>query len=430
MNIKVKGKQVAYGEIYPSGYKNSAVALIPATILFDSQVTLKNIPEISDVDKLVKVLSKLGSRIDWQKEKNLITIDNSRIKFSGLDREDLGNMKGIALLWGPMLARFGKVSFGGLPGGCTLGFRTLEPHYKAFIDLGVKVKEDRHTAFMDASRAQAREIFLTEVSPTATENVVMLATGLKGTTRIIGAAAEPQVQDLCNFLISCGGKIRGVGSSILEIEGSYKLRPVEHSLISDDHEVATFLALAALTGGEVKVHNTNQWLFEPVARTFGKFGVEVNYQGTTAQVKKNQKIKIIAEEGRGYLLVKPQPWPGLLVDNLPLFIPLAIAAKEGEVVFHNWMYDGGLFWVSELQKLGANIVMADPHRVIVTAGNKLYADTLEAPYIIRAVIAMVMAALLAEGESTILNADALFRGHPHFAENLKKLGVKIEEVTK
>jgi len=429
MNIKVLGNQVISGEVNASGYKNSAVSLLPASILFDKPVTFGNIPKITDVDRLVQVLTKLGSKIDWRKEEGRMTIDNSKLRFQELTREDLGNMKGISLLWGPMLARFGRVDFKGLPGGCTLGFRTLTPHYRAFSDLGVKVKEGRNIAKMDRSKAKGREIFLAEVSPTATENVIMLATSLRGKTRIIGAAAEPQVQDLCNFLVSCGAKIRGISSSVLEIEGRARLTPREYNIFSDDHEVATFLAMGAATGGKVVVNNVNKWTFEPVKKTFENFGVEVIYRGNSAIIEKGQKLRIKKEEGRGYLLVKPQPWPGLLVDNLPVFIPLALAAKSGQVLFHNWMYDGGLFWVSELQKLGANIIIADPHRVIVTAGNKLYGDILEAPYIIRAVVSMVIAAMIAEGETTILNADSLYRGHPDFAKNLKRFGAKIEEIS-
>lgn len=426
MNIKVRGKQVIRGEVDASGYKNSAVCLIPASILFDQPITFTNVPNISDVTRLTNVLTKMGSKIDWQKENGKITIDNSKLKLENVTKEDLGNMKGMSLLWGPMLARFCKVAFEGLPGGCTLGFRTLTPHYQAFTDLGVHIKEGSTGVRMDASKAQGREILLAEMSPTATENVIMLAAGLNGTTRIVGAASEPQVQDLCNFLVSSGVRISGIASSILEIQGGATLYANEHRIVSDDHEVATFLAMAAVTGGSVKVNNVNKWTFEPVRRTFESFGIEIRYEGDSAVVSDNQKIEIKCEKGRGYLLIKPRPWPGLLVDNLPIFIPLALAAKEGQVMFHNWMYEGGLFWVSELQKLGSNIIMADPHRVIVTAGNSLHGDTLEAPYIIRAVVAMVMVAMISEGETTILNADSLYRGHPDFAENLRKLGGNIQ----
>lgn len=427
MNIKVRGKQVLSGEIYPSGSKNSAVAIICATILFDEVVFLENIPDITDVERLLKILQKMGSLVSWNKEGKLLEIDNSKLTFTKLDREDLGNMRGTSLLWGPMLARFKKVIFNELPGGCTLGFRPLDPHYTAFRDLGVKVHEENHKVGMDATNAKAREIWLTEMSPTATENILMLATSLRGKTRIIGAASELQVQDTCNFMVKCGAKIDGIGSNILEIEGGHKLKPQKHALLSDHYEIATFLALGAATGGRVKVHNAMPGLFKPIANVFSKFGVDIRYEKDTAIIPKDQKI-VINEGGSGTLYIKAQPWPALPVDILPLFIPMTLAAKKGQVLFHNWMYEAGLFWTMELTKLGANIIISDPHRVVVTAGNKLYGDTLEAPYIIRAVVAMVMAAMMAEGETTILNADALYRGHPHFSENLTKLGADIEEV--
>lgn len=428
MDIRVKGKQVLSGEIYPSGSKNSAVALIPSTILFDKPVTLENIPDITDVERLVAVLEKLGSKVDWNKSEKTIVIDNKNLSFENLDREDLGNMKGTSLLWGPMLARFRNVRFSELPGGCTLGFRTLGPHYDAFKNLGVKVKESACSVEMDASCAQASEILLTEMSPTATENVLMLAMGLSGKTVIYGAASEPQVQDLCRFLIKCGAEIDGIGSNSLTINGGKVLTPVSHKILSDHYEIATFLALAAGTGGKLKVHNALPDLFKPIANTFSQFGIKIAYRNETAILDGKQKISI-RNGRRGHAVVRAQPWPSLPVDCLPLFIPLALAAEKGQVLFHNWMYDAGLFWTTELQKLGANIIMADPHRVIVTAGNKLVGSTtLEAPFIIRAVVSMVMSAMISEGESLITNADVLYRGHPNFSENLRKLGATIEEV--
>ncbi len=427
MNIKVKGGQVVSGEISPSGSKNSAVAIIPSTILFKDPVKLENIPNIKDVDRLVKIMEKLGSKIKWDKEAEALEIDNANLRFEDLDKEDLGNMKGTALLWGPMLARFGKVSFNELPGGCTLGIRPLDAHYEAFKNLGVVVKEGANFAEMDASKAHAREIWLTEMSPTVTENVVTLAVTLSGRTKITGAASEPQVQDLCNFLVRCGAKIAGIGSDILEVDGGGPLTPTTYRILSDHYEITTYLALAAATHGKIKIKNAIPNLFPHINHVFSKFGVEVKYEGDTAVLDGSHKVNIQGSDCGESITIKAQPWPGLPVDTLPLFIPLALAARSGQVLFHNWMYESGLFWTSELTKLGASIIICDPHRVIVNSGTNLKGATIEAPYIIRAVVSLVMSALLAEGESTILNADALYRGHPKFVENLKKLGVKIEE---
>ncbi|OGM18311.1 hypothetical protein A2686_03080 [Candidatus Woesebacteria bacterium RIFCSPHIGHO2_01_FULL_38_10] len=429
MNIRVKGKQKLSGEVYPSGSKNSIVFLLPASLMFNQEVILRNVPEVSDVERLLTIMKKLGSKIEWNRKEKEMKIDNSELSFNNISKDDLGNMRGTSLLWGPMLARFRKVNFDELPGGCTLGFRTLFPHYDAFRHLGVKIQETSHGVKMDATKANGSEFWLSEMSPTATGNALMLASNLKGKTRIVGAASEPQVQDLCNFLSSAGVKIQGIGSNVLEIEGVGEFSGVDHSLFSDHYEIATFLAMAAVTGGRIKVHHALPFLFHQINEIFSKFNINIYYKGETAILEANQKIQIKSEEeGRRILTIKAQPWPALPVDLLPIFIPIALSAKKGQALFHNWMYEAGLFWTSELNKLGANIVMCDPHRIIVIAGQKLTSATLEAPYIIRAVVAMVMAVMIAEGESLILNADALYRGHPHFSENLKMLGAEIEEV--
>jgi UDP-N-acetylglucosamine 1-carboxyvinyltransferase len=427
MNIKVKGGQVLSGEITPSGSKNSAVALIPATILFGEKVTLQNIPDITDVQKLVGIMTSLGSKIEWNKETKEMVIDNATLTSKDLSPEELGNIRGTSLLWGPMLARFGKIDFTGLPGGCSLGYRSLDPHFEAFSDLGVKIDENNASIKMDSANAKAGEIWLREMSPTVTENMITFASSLPGKTRIIGAASEPQVQDLCNLMIEAGVAIAGVGSSVLEIEGG-KVKGITHKILSDHYEIATFLALAAATGGEIKIHDALPSLFKQIAWVFSNFGVNIKYEGDTAIIEKGTKIIIKEDEERGLLSIKAQPWPSLPVDILPLFIPLALAADNGQVLFHNWMYDAGLFWTSELTKMGANIVMCDPHRVLVTAGKKLTGATLEAPYIIRAVVALIMSAMIADGESEILNAETLYRGHPDFSQKLVSLGAKIEEI--
>ncbi len=428
MNIKVKGGQVLEGEVTPSGSKNSAVHLIPCTLLFREKVIFENVPEITDVERLVGILQKIGSKVFWDKQKCTLEIDNSNISFRSMTEDDLGNMKGVSLLWGALLSRFGKVDFRNLPGGCTLGLRPLEPIYKVFRDLGVTVTQKDGGVLMSSQKAKAGEVWLTEMSPTATTNLIMLAISLSGKTRIIGAASEPQVQDVCNFLNKAGAKINGIGSSILEIEGGKKLKQVSYKLLSDHYEIATFLALGALTGGEIKVHNAIPEYFKIINHEFGKFNVNIEYQKDTAIVRKNQKVMINGSFEDKTLVVRAQPWPALPVDLLPIFIPLALSAPKGYMMFHNWMYESGLYWTSELTKIGAEVIMADPHRLIVVAGSKLKGATMEAPYIIRAVVSMVMAGMIAEGETTILNADSLYRGHPHFSENLRRLGAKIEEI--
>ena len=428
MNIKVKGGQILNGEIFPSGSKNSAVHLIPCSLLFREKIVLENVPDITDVGRLVNILKRLGSSLVWNSQKSILEVDNSKISFESLTQEDLGNMKGSSLLWGALLSRFGKVDFRDLPGGCTLGIRPLEPIYKVFRDLGVVVTQKNGGVVMSSEKAESGEVWLTEMSPTATTNLIMLATSLSGRTRIVGAASEPQVQDVCNFLTEAGADIKGIGSSVLEINGGKKLKGINYKILSDHYEIATFLALGALTGGEVRVHNAIPEHFKIINHEFAKFNIDVKYDKDTAYVSRNQKVLLKGSFGDKTLIVRAQPWPALPVDLLPIFIPLALSSPGGYMMFHNWMYESGLFWTSELTKLGAEVIMADPHRVMIVAGNKLKGAVLEAPFIIRAVVSMVMAAMIAQGETTILNADSLYRGHPHFAENLRRLGAKIDEI--
>lgn len=426
MKIVVHGGQALSGEVTPSGSKNSAVAVLTASILFKTTLTIEKVPNISDITRIVTILEKLGAKVDWNKETHTMHLDNTNLSFENLTKEDLGNMKGATMLWGAMLGRFNKVNFDLLPGGCTLGVRPVDAHFNVLRDMGVEVEEVGDGVRMDATNAKAQVIWLTEMSPTATANGIMMAAVLKGKTTLIGAASEPSVQDLCWMLEKAGVKMTGIGSSILEIEGTESFASITHKMLSDHHEIATFLALGAITGGEIKVHDAMPDQFVMINREFKKFNIDIEYEGDTAIVRAGTDIKL--KDGKnGYTaIVRAQPWPALPVDMLPLFVPLALKSPNGSVLIHNWMYEGGLFWTNELLKFGANVVMADPHRVMVTGGNKLKAANIDSPYIIRAVVAYIMCALIAEGESVINNADPLFRGLENFAENLNRLGAHVE----
>ncbi len=428
MNIRVLGKRTLEGTITPSGNKNAVVALIPATILFTDPVTLSNIPDIPDVHKLVAILESLGGKVDWDVEGSKMIIDNSGLTPGNINSETAGGMRGTILLWGSLISRFGSVEVPAKSGGCTLGIRPLGPQFDAFRDMGVIVEADDSGTRFDGSKLKAREVWLSEMSPTITENIIMLATGLSGVTKIVGAASEPHVQDLCNFLVKAGANISGIGSSVLEIEGGHSLSATEFAVSSDHHEITTFLALAAITKGRVEIPNAIPHHFPQILKRFERFGLKVKYDGDTAIMNGDQRIVIPPTFEGPPSSLKAGPWPGFPVDLLPLFIPIALAADEGKIIFHNWMYENGLAWVQELIKMGADVHMSDPHRVLVSGGRQLKGATLEAPYIIRAVIAMLMAALIAEGETTILNADAMYRAHPRFIENLRMLGAEIEEV--
>jgi len=427
MDIRIVGGQKLSGEVIPSGSKNSALAILTASVLIEDPIVLTNIPNLSDVQTIISVLEQLGSKISWNKESRSLHIDNRDLHFHRFTKAEIGDMKGTAMLWGAMLGRFGKSDFEDLPGGCTLGARPIDAHFAAFRDLGVSITESKTGVSLDSTHAKATEIWLTEMSPTATANAVMLAVSLNGTTVIRGAASELSVQDLCLFLKSAGAKIAGVGGNVLVIEGGQRLSKTQHAIFSDHYEIATFLALAACTEGEIAVHQALPTHFKPIVREFAKFNVTVKYEGSTAIVRGGQPVTIGTNPGKT-ILVRPQPWPALPVDMLPLFIPLALEAPQGTTLFHNWMYESALFWTTELLNFGANVIILDPHRMMTVAGNPLKGATVRAPYIIRATVALIMTALIADGESIIRNADNLERGHDNFVEKLRALGANIEKI--
>lgn len=426
MDIRIQGRQKLSGKITPSGGKNSAVAVIPATLLVGGVVNLSNVPDITDVEQLVVILESVGSKIDWDRQNGTMKIDNSGVRLGRLGRKGYEKIRGTSLLWGPVLGRFRKLNFDDIPHGCSLGKRPLDAHYKAFRDLGVRVEESARRVEMRADKPQPGNIWLSETSPTATENAVMFAVTLPGTTTITGAASEPQVPDTCNFLKKAGAKIDGIGSNNLTIQGGYPLHGVDYRLLSDHYEIATFLAIGAMTGGKVQVSNYEERYFTAINYEFSKVGVKIVVSGNTATAVRDVTIP---DDRFSPIMIKPHPWPGLPVDLLPLYIALALSqSSRRSYLFHNWMYEGGLFWALELQKFGANITLCGPHRVLINTGGLLSGATVASPYIIRAAVALVLVAMIAEGTSIILNADALRRGHPRFVENLRHLGAKIEEV--
>ncbi|MFC1722324.1 UDP-N-acetylglucosamine 1-carboxyvinyltransferase [Patescibacteria group bacterium] len=426
MNLKIVGKKPLSGTITPSGSKNSVVALIPATILFNKPITLTNVPDIVDVNILVSILKKLESSIDWNKDDQTLTIDNSNLKYKKLTKELLGNIRAITLLWGPMLARFGKIYTESLPGGCTLGKRSSDPHFQALLDLGIEIKTNGNLELIKTNNIEATTLWLTEMSPTITEDILLLTAFTDKKVKIIGAASEPHTQDLCNFLVQAGKKIQGIGSSVLEISGTVNSnKSIKYNVISDHQEIGTYAALASITRGNVKIKKAIPEHFSLINYNFERFGLEVSYQGNTMLVNNGHHGAIISTTNETQI-IKAQPWPALPVDILPLFIPLAISRGKGNYLFHNWMYERGLFWTYELLMLGADITLCDPHRVLVRGGTPLKGGIMDAPYIIRGVVALIMAALDAEGESIITNADAVLRGHPNLIENLKSLGADIE----
>ena len=425
-DLIVRGGNKLSGEITPAGNKNSALPILCASLLTNEDVTIKNFPDLTDVQKLIELMISMGSQIEWDKKNCILKINNSHFK------DNLGNngfpmgMRGAILLIGPLVTRMRHIEVKKEIGGCSLGIRELDPHLEVLNGLGVMTEEkDSILTITSPRRLSGGKLWQDYMSVTTTENFIMASSKAKGVSTMTNAASEPHVQDLCNFLISMGAKISGVGTSTLEITGVEELHSTEFSISSDHHEITTLLALGAMTGGEIRVNNAEPEFFPLINKTFNKFGVQIEYEGDTAIVKPVSKLVIQEPYTKNMLQkIEAAPWPYFPADLIQLMIALAVKS-EGNIMFWNKLYEGGFFWIQEMMKFGAHIVMCDPYRIIVFGDKPLSPATVDSPNIIRATVALMMVALTIKGESLIRNADSIKRAHPNFVENLQKLGADI-----
>jgi UDP-N-acetylglucosamine 1-carboxyvinyltransferase len=423
-DLIVRGGNRLEGEITPAGNKNSALPILCATLLTNETVTISNFPDLTDVKKLVELLVSLGSKIDWDKGKNVLTINNSNFKDSfGNEGFPLG-MRGAILLLGPLVTRMKEIEVKEEIGGCTLGIREIDPHLEVLEALGAKITH-RGTLKISIDKLKGNSLWQDYMSVTTTENFIMAAVKAEGMSTMTNAASEPHVQDLCNLLVKMGAKIEGIGSCKLIITGVKELHGTEFTISSDHHEITTLLALGAMTGGKIVVNNAEPEHFPLIVKSFKRLGVEVKYDGDTAIVERNQKLEI-EEPYTSNLLPKIEaaPWPYFPADLMPLVVALAVKSK-GSIMFWNKLYEGGFLWIPEMIKFGAEIIMCDPHRIIVYGDKPLKPASVDSPNIIRATVALMMVALTIKGESVIMNADSIKRAHPNFVENLQKLGADI-----
>ena len=425
-DLIVHGGKTLSGEITPSGNKNSALPILCATLLTNEPVTLHNFPELTDVKQLVELMTSLGSQIEWDKERCQIKIDNSG--FNDKEITDKGfplGMRGAILLLAPLVQRIKHLKLTQEIGGCSLGIREIDPHLDLLKEMGAEITTNGSIEIKLNGGLHSADLWPDYMSVTATENFIMTAVMAEGISSMTNAASEPHVQDLCNFLNQMGAKISGIGSSKITINGVKELHGAEFTISSDHHEITTLLALGAMTGGSIRVTNAIPQHFPLIQRSFKKLGVDVKYDGDTAYVEEKQELRILQPYTQNMLQkIESAPWPYFPVDLLPLLVALATKC-EGNIMFWNKIYEGGFFWIPEMIKFGAHIVMCDPHRVIVFGGKKLRSANVNAPDIIRATVALMMVALTIDGESTIHNADSINRAHPHFVENLQKLGADI-----
>ncbi len=419
----IEGGQPLQGTIRAAGNKNGVLPILAATLLADEPVTLGNVPGIRDAQTMVELLAGLGAEIEWLGEHE-VRIDTSDVTSYTLDQELATRIRASFLLAGPLLARFGRAS-APPPGGDVIGRRRLDPHIHAFARLGVEIEVDGRYE-MRVQNLRGGHIFLDEASVMATENTVMAAVLAEGETVIGNAACEPHIQDLCRFLVSLGAQIEGIGSNVLRIQGVDRLHGGEWRIVSDHIEVASFIGMAAVTGGDVTIEEVVPEDLVSILPAFERLGVRVELNGSTLHVPPNQALAIQDDLGGAIPKVEDGPWPAFPADLTSIAVMVATQA-QGTILIFEKMFESRLFFVDKLVSMGARIILCDPHRVVVTGPAKLYGQRMSSPDI-RAGMAMLIAALCAEGQSTIGEAYQIDKGYERIDERLRSLGARIERV--
>ena len=429
----INGGKKLSGEIQPQGAKNEALQVLCATLLTEEAVVIHNIPDIRDVNKLIELLSCLGVEVKKIKESSY-SFCAKDINFDYLYTEDYRakamSLRGSIMIIGALLSRFGK-GYIPKPGGDKIGRRRLDTHFIGFEKLGARF-DFRHREngyHVEGKKLKGTYMLLDEASVTGTANIVLAATGAKGKTTIYNAACEPYVQQLCKMLTSMGAKIDGIGSNLLTIEGGHPLKGCEHSILPDMIEVGSFMGLAAMTQSEVTIKNVSFDQLGIIPTAFKRLGVKFDRIGDDIFIPGDQRYEIETFIDGSIMTIADAPWPGLTPDLLSVMLVVATQAK-GSVLIHQKMFESRLFFVDKLIDMGAQIILCDPHRATVIGQNhnvKLRPTEMTSPDI-RAGVALLIAALSAEGESTIHNIEQIDRGYQNIDGRLKKLGAAIKRI--
>ncbi|MBQ3320168.1 MAG: UDP-N-acetylglucosamine 1-carboxyvinyltransferase [Spirochaetia bacterium] len=419
----IEGSYPLKGKIRASGNKNAALPCLAAALLTDEEVILENIPEIEDVSVMVRILKQLGSKVTWLGT-NKYSIKTTDIKKAEIPAAEAKAVRASILFAGPLLARTGGVTFPP-PGGDVIGHRRLDTHFLAFTELGARVSADG-VYKVTANKLVGVDLFLDEASVTATENAVMTAVLAEGKTVIQNAASEPHVQDLCNMLVSMGAKIEGIGSNILYITGVEKLHGTQFRIGSDFMEVGSYIGLAAVTHSKLEIIDAEPKNLRMAKIAFGKLGINWETSGNSILVRPRQELRVKPDMGDQIPQIDDAPWPGFPPD-LTSIITVVATQVTGTVLIHEKMFESRMFFVDKLVGMGAKIVLCDPHRAVVSGPASLKGSDMVSPDV-RAGMAMVIAALCAEGKSTIHNIYQIERGYENLAAKLKSLGAKIERL--
>ena len=423
--LLIQGGRPLRGEVTIAGNKNAALPMLAATLLSDEPVTLERVPEIRDVLTMQSLLRELGTTLTPAAAGGT-TFHTQQLRSSAPPVEICRHMRASFVLAGPLLARTGLAELPA-PGGDKIGRRPLDTHVQALRQLGaeVEVLPDRYR--MCAPRGlSGADIFLTEMSVMATENVLMAAVLAKGTTLLRNAASEPHVQDLCRMLCAMGAHIDGIGSNTLTIEGVDRLHGAVASVGPDYLEVGSFIALAAITGGQLRIRRARPEEHRVTAVAYEKLGVRWQVDGDDIVVPADQEL--VVQEGLHGAVpqIHDAPWPGFPADLTSIALLLATQAR-GVAMIHEWMYESRLYWVDRLISMGARVIVCDPHRAVVIGRSQLYGQTVSSPDI-RAGMALLLAALVADGKSEIHNAQQIDRGYERIEERLRALGADIQRV--
>ncbi len=421
----VEGGTPLRGSIRPSGNKNEALPLIAAALLTDEPVTLRNVPRIRDVKGMLEIAGALGASIT-DVDAHTVRIDAQGLRSDAIPATLAKEIRASLLFAAPLLARRKRASLG-LPGGDVIGRRRNDTHFLALAALGASLDLGRDGYGLRTDGLRGAEMFLDEASVTATENAVMAAVLAKGPTVIHNAASEPHVQQLCRALVTMGARIEGIGTNTLAIDGVERLRGADLSIASDHMEVGSLIAAVAMTHGEATITDAVPEHLRMTRLVFERLGIDTEVRGRDLFVPAKAKYQIQPDLGGAIPQVKPQPWPGFPSDLTSIATAFATQA-EGVVLIHEWMFEGRLYFVDTLtREMGAKIVLADPHRAVVIGPSKLRPAELRSPDI-RAGMALLAAALCAEGQSVIDNIEQIDRGYEALDERLRSLGAKIERV--
>lgn len=431
--FKIRGGKKLKGEIIPQGAKNEALQILSAVLLTAQPVTIHNVPNIVDVNKLIDLIGDLGCKVEkLGAESYRFTAANIKTDFLETEnyRKKAAALRGSVMLLGPILARFGKASIP-KPGGDKIGRRRLDTHFLGFQNLGAKFNYDSAESLfhIDASELKGCYMLLDEASVTGTANIIMAAVLAKGTTTIYNAACEPYLQQLCLMLNRMGAKITGIGSNLITIEGVQKLGGTEHTMLPDMIEIGSFIGLAAMTQSEITIKNCRIDMLGIIPEIFRRLGIKMEFRGDDIYIPSQEKYEIETFIDGSILTIADAPWPGFTPDLLSIVLVVATQAK-GTVLIHQKMFESRLFFVDKLIDMGAQIILCDPHRATVIGLERrtaLRGIKMASPDI-RAGVSLLIAALSANGVSEISNIDQIDRGYQNIDSRLKALGAEIERV--